>query len=137
MFYPSLKPVNICVVLNFRLTPLSSAATGPDHDILQLWEMHRVVGQKYAPYDGMLVAAACWGNVGWIKALISFGANPNAMVTSHFKSQTLTAVKALLRYAPQETCHQCLKVWVFQYFNGCAFKLVLNVTCLLNKNWHL
>ena len=106
-----------------RLTQSSSAKTGADHEILQLWEIHRVVQEYYAPYDGMLVAAACCGSVDWIKALISIGANPNAIITNHLESPTLTAVKAILKYAPEETCLQCLKVrqgsCIFNIFSIC------------------
>ncbi len=106
-----------------RLTQSSSAKTGADHEILQLWEIHRVVQEYYAPYDGMLVAAACCGSVDWIKALISIGANPNVIVTNHLESPTLTAIKAILKYAPEETCLQCLKVrqgsCIFNIFSIC------------------
>ncbi len=84
-------------------------------------------------YNCMLIATACWGNVNWIKALLSIGANPNAMVTSHLQSPTLNAVEALLSYAPIESGLHCLKVKLFQSHN--IYYYVLDLVKEATRSW--
>ncbi len=57
-----------------------------------------------------LVAASCAGNLGWMKALLRVGADPNEVIISDIRDETLTAYHGCMYYAPRDQRLDCLKL---------------------------